>query len=743
MIGMVRGKGRWFASLMVTTALGGGLLIPAMAAGQEGAAPSGSGSTEAVEERRSFNIPAQSLAGALTQFGVQSGMQVSVRGDVVEGLDTSGVNGLMTPELALRRLLAGTGIVYEVTDGDTVTLTRVAAGRDEVTLLDPVRVEGEAGRQGAVRVGPADLARRAPADVQDVFAGEPAVSVGSSIPISQKIYVHGVEETNLAVSVDGARQNNKVFHHSGTNLIDPSLLKAVEIEPGVAPADAGPAAMGGSIRFETVDAADVLTPDEMIGGFVKSSYNSNGDTLTGNITTYGQYEGLELLGSFNRASGDEFKDGSGDTVVGSEAALTSALAKLAYEFDSGHPIEFAHERVRDDADRPYRANFQGLSGADDSRNYNMQRQNYVLTYSNTKPEGWLDPTLVLAYADTDLEVLDPFGSIGSTSSISGKLENRFPVPFGSVTAGLDFYKDHAEYVDPTAEYAERATNIGLFAQARLEPIDNAHLSFGMRGDRQWFRGTDGTKLMNNGVSGNVHAEYEAFDILTVHAGYSHVWGGISLAENFIQNPAWTYDDGIDPVQADNITVGLTARYEGFTVGGNVFRTQLYDVRDPDYTDGPGLTEDFLSKGFDVGLGYDWGDGFANVKYALTDISVDGEYPDSFTTQYLGAPLGEQIVIEAEHAFEEWGLTVGSLVQIALADDRPADAGNKPYEAYRVADFYVEYAPDFLPNVTTRLDLKNAFNETYADRATYGQEFDTVDPLYEPGRSVRMSVKVAF
>ena len=54
----------------------------------------------------------------------------------------------------------------------------------------------------------------------------------------------------LAVTVDGAAQNNKVFHHNGTTLIDPSLLKAVRVDAGVAPADAGFAALTGSIVYE-------------------------------------------------------------------------------------------------------------------------------------------------------------------------------------------------------------------------------------------------------------------------------------------------------------------------------------------------------------------------------------------------------------------------------------------------------------------------------------------------------------
>ena len=85
-----------------------------------------------------------------------------------------------------------------------------------------------------------DLETIEPDDLQDVFKNEPTVQVGSSLPISQKIYVQGIEENNLAVTIDGSRQNNKIFHHNATTYIDPVMLKQVRIDPGVAPADGGP-----------------------------------------------------------------------------------------------------------------------------------------------------------------------------------------------------------------------------------------------------------------------------------------------------------------------------------------------------------------------------------------------------------------------------------------------------------------------------------------------------------------------
>ncbi|WP_157783918.1 TonB-dependent receptor, partial [Sinorhizobium fredii] len=314
-----------------------------------------------VGNARTFNIPSQSLASALNAFGRQSGLQVTLAAATSHGVRSSAVSGTMDPQQALARLLSGTGIAYEISGGTAVIGSPDAAGgggaiaADGATVLDPISAFG-GGKLGAgeIVITSEELELKHPANIADVFAGEPGISVGSSLPMSQKVYVHGIEETNLAVTIDGSRQNNKVFHHSGTNLIDPGLLKAVGVDAGVAPADAGPGALGGAISYETKDARDMLDGDGF-GGFATSSYNFNSDTITTGVSAYGIREGLEFLGYFNFGNGNDFSAGNGSDVEGTSTDLLSGIGKLAYEFDSGDRVEISHERVHDDAPRPFRA----------------------------------------------------------------------------------------------------------------------------------------------------------------------------------------------------------------------------------------------------------------------------------------------------------------------------------------------------------------------------------------------------
>lgn len=711
---------------------------------------------------RSFNIPAQPLVSALNAFGRQSGLQVTLAASTSRGISAQAVSGNLTPDQALARMLAGTGVSYRIANGTAVISAPANAAGDlpaeGATTLRPIVLQGQPGAEGDVGetvIGLEQLERINPTDLADVFREQAGVQVGSSLPMSQKVYVHGVEETNLAVSIDGARQNNKVFHHNATNLIDPSLLKAVDVDAGIAPADAGPGALAGSINYETKDAIDLLAPGKSFGGLVTSTYNFNSDTVTTGLGAYGVHEGFEFLGFFNFGKGDDIVGGNGREVSGTETDLLSGLGKLAYEAESGDRFEISYDRSRDDGLRPYRANAGHIVRPPWEplvRNYKIDRQNFVFTYTDTSPEGWWDPRVVLAYSGSEVTVpvYGPAGYLydatGNTTSFNGKFENKFSFEIGNVVAGVDFYSDIADLDADVDSSKEKARNVGFYAQARLEPWDRTRLSFGGRADHQWFTGVGGQDYDNGGLSANISGEYDLTDVLTAKAGFSHVWAGIPLAENFVMNPAWTYGpDGPEPVTANNYMIGLEAEYEGFTAEASVFRTDIYNARAVRYNPpaaGAIIERDMESQGFELGAGYEWANGYVKVKYAHIRVDIDGAPADSDTGNYLATPVGDIITITAAHTFVDWGLTVGGDIEIAPEYDHVA-SGAPAYKAYEVVNLFAEWKPEALPNFTFRAEVQNVFDETYSDRATYGQEFGTVRPLYEPGRSFLLTAKATF
>lgn len=116
--------------------------LSAEATSHSAATPSRAAELAQAAEAKHFDIAAQPLAGALTRFRKQSGLQLAYRTEEIRDLQSPGASGTMLPEEALRRLLAGTGLVFEFTGTRTVTLAKVdATGAQQMA---PITVEGKA-----------------------------------------------------------------------------------------------------------------------------------------------------------------------------------------------------------------------------------------------------------------------------------------------------------------------------------------------------------------------------------------------------------------------------------------------------------------------------------------------------------------------------------------------------------------------------------------------------------------------
>lgn len=706
-----------------------------------------------------FRIEPKSRLSALADFTTTTGIQVvRLGGGSISGASPA-VSGRLAAETALREILAGSNLAYRFTGPRTVT---IESAPDAAIALETISVtEVSIGRGGIseIDITSADIERRNATDLRGVFRGEPSIVVGSSLPMSQKLYVQGIEETNLAISIDGSRQNNKVFHHNATTMIDPSLLRAVRVDAGVAPADAGPGALGGAIAYFTKDARDFLSADGF-GGSIKSTFNFNGNVSTTNLTSYSRQGEFEALGSFTYGKGSEFRAGNGEQVLGSATNVLSGLGKLAYQNADGHRWSISHEQIRDDAIRPFRANAVQIYGSQTTplvRPYKLDRQNTVVSYSNVSPEGWWKPNVVLGYNSTQVAVDQYAGatpetysytSEGVTDSLNGKLENKFALPIGDIVAGIDFYRDRARSIERTYRTAETADNIGAYAQARLTFLDNAKLSFGLRGDHQQFGGINGFRSSDQGLSSNVSGEYALTSHLTAKAGYSNVWAGVPLAENYVQNPAWNYGTGPRAVTSDNATAGLVAHFASFRIEGGVFRTRIWDARVPLWAADMALRAfDVQSQGFHVGGAYSWDDGFVRLQFVRTDATINGRPADSYLGKYLTAPIGDILTVQVAHSFVPLSLTIGGDVEIAFEDDsllNPA-TGIGRLDGYEVVNVFAEHRPIAVPSLTLRGEVRNLLNQTYAARGTYGLEYGSgvVRPLYDPGRSYLVSAKLTF
>ena len=631
----------------------------------------------------------------------------------------------------------------------------LAQSADEQPLfLGTLRIESADAQAllGNDEITEEEIEARNPSSTKDVFAGESSVTASGGAAIGQKVFVNGIEESLLSVTIDGARQNKSAFHHTGNVLLDPELLKAVEISRGLAPADAGAGALAGAIAYETKDAADLLDEGDDFGGYFKLGASANGDGLEGALALYGMSGGLEYVLSATRRDSDDYEDGDDATVVGTGADLADYVGKVAFTAEAGYRLAFAASQTEDTGQRAAQAgpggilfirpDFFGVVGRESVMTPGLSRRtSYTLTVTNEQPQGIWDPTIQLSSNDQEI---DASGVYGINTSFSGTVKNRFQIASGTITAGADFFRESAEGQGRGpgpfgSSGKEEMQNIGALVQVRQDVGDRVSLSYGGRYDAQEFTGADGSGFSDSDISANGSVDVILSDTWTLNAGLASSWGGYELGEAALVNfgAAWDYI-GFTTSRANAGRVGLRFDNGTWKASAALFRTDVEDISAVLPTMGArGATADLSSQGVDASVQYDWAAGFAKVNWTHADVELDGDAVGS-TAYYLGRPVGDVVALETGwDVTPEW--RVGGTAEIALENDDAA----KTLPAYQMANAYVTYRPTGMKNLEVRFDVRNAFDESYVSRSSDGIDNARVVPLNEPGRTLAVTTKVRF
>ena len=189
-----------------------------------------------------------------------------------------------------------------------VAALAIGANAAENVTLSGVEVSSSSGGYG---VDDIKISTRNAGLVKDVMRDIPGVYVGGTNGMNQKIYMRGVSDRGLNITIDGAKQNGNTFHHNADLLIDPDLIKAVDVEVGSRSVVNGSGALGGSVAFKTVDAKDLLDDGEAIGAKIKTGYASNNSEFSQGLMLFtAPVEGLDFIAAINHKGYEYGKSGN-------------------------------------------------------------------------------------------------------------------------------------------------------------------------------------------------------------------------------------------------------------------------------------------------------------------------------------------------------------------------------------------------------------------------------------------------
>lgn len=648
--------------------------------------------------------------------------------------------GATTSSTALQRIVVGTG-------ADRVAIdTPQAVSVLEQSAIDEIQ----------------------PENIGDLFRESPGVSiVGSDSVLGQSINIRGVgealsgDEKRIILQVDGVNKFHEQYR-VGSFFSDPELYKQVEVLRGPAFSTLyGAGAMGGVVRFETRDASDFLAPGDMVGGRLKTSWNSNGNGWLGSAIVAAQpLENLELLGAFNYRQSQNNTDGQGNKIAETDFTAVSGLGKARYTFG-------------ENGDQAVFGSYQRWSSDEDDQSYDQTE--IENTFGNVD-RSVTDQTLIAGYQNhfSGNDMLDVSAQV-SWSKTKVDQDNQDEICFGP-TSCLYPLGTSSSYSYET--WQARADNTATF---ELSPGWWAYLTTGLEGQYQerlnpriWANGTangSGSHPEGETIVLGAYAQSELvwndrvsiipgvrFDYSAVHVGSVTVYNSTtddfdtidinSTETEFAVSPKlaalfkvtdWLGVFGslartermptLDEIFADyqvndvekeisnNIEAGFTLNFEDILRSGDTaqlkttaFRNKITDYY-ATFWDGSVVQTEIIPEALYQGIEIEAAYGTQSWYGSLGASLVRGT--NETTGGNLNAVPADSIFMRVGYAHRPWGLDFGWRGEFFAAQDR-IGADEERTAGYALHNFYAAWTPDEgrFANSELRFNVDNVFDKSY-------------------------------
>lgn len=668
--------------------------------------------------------------------------------------------------------------------------TAVNANDTDTDSLKGIEQISVVGAATNLNIDAEDLENIQANDLSDVFRLSPSVSVGGSIGIAQKVYIRGLEDSMLNVTVDGAQQTSTLFHHIGRVNIDPDLLERIEIQAGAGEATSGPGAIGGSIRFKTKDANDLLADDEVFGGRLKANYFSNDGTRYSG-TVYGRLsDDWGVLGYYSDVDRENMEDGNGDPILGSAADQTMLFVKASGSIGENQYLSVSAERRDEEGAFSARPNWIVQEG-DALYPSDAERITYVANYHINHSE--LVNIEATAYSTSSSFRGGRFDWLAEIDTFGFDLRNSSDFGDHTFIYGVDYRSDKVDsgyaIPQPEEDHAEEGSVTGLYAQGYSDITPQLLVSYGVRVDDYSYEQkillddyygdviTDvPATLDDTEVSINLGLSYTVNEFWTLGLGYAEAARGKQIGDGFTLD-SYLYDRTENPVVNDDLkpetvaNIEASVEYSGENLSAKfaVFQSALDDV----IFDGANATSVYNnigtidSDGIEFDVAYRWND--LNLFFGVSTVDAeldprDGLYAadyssvplNSYAFNALGNSRGDTFVLGAEYELSEniqFGANVTRVSSLTIEtlhsdlDQGWVDALyqlNKP--GYTTVDAFVKW--QVTDSVLVNLAVTNLFEKLYRDHSSVGDYsgvpgYGIVVGPNEAGRDIRLSVSFDF
>lgn len=584
-------------------------------------------------------------------------------------------------------------------------------------------------------------------EMKDAFRHSPDVNVGGGQEVGQKIYVRGIEDTQLNVTVDGARQSGYMFHHRGRVTVDLELIKQVDVVSGTGSALAGAGALGGAIRFDTKDAEDLLRPGSTYGAFVKGRYQTVSDEKGASLGLFAkptERTGILLYGTL--AESIDYRTGNGARQDYTAAKPKSYLAKATYKPGENQKLTLSTVARVDNATRLLRAHF-GSFPANGPRDEKFKNETYTLRYDLT-PSNLLN-IRAEAY-DTKTEFSQANAGVvnlGTSQTTGVDLRNLFKFGRLNVTAGADYAREKGEAVRTTASASETVNIFGVYAQGDYSLTERWGLSAGLRFDDYNLKDISSQSVSDTGVSPNVGVRYALTKEQGLFANYSQAFKGPTPIEAYTLAGATgaASNPNVKGTRAETSEIGWEQKKEVLTTRVSAFYTKFNHPLDNVLVGGIATRQnvpDIKSQGFTLSANsvlnkFELGGSYTHMRLSFGDQPIGYSGGTAFNR---GAPTGDRVNARLGYRFTELNL-VASFQSLLVMDLDRLPVGQSEQEGYDIHDINLSWLPN--DRVQVNFTVQNIFDRYYVAQGTPLVGTNGVSSVFEPGRDFRLSASYLF
>lgn len=616
--------------------------------------------------------------------------------------------------------------------------------------------------------------------VGEILKNVPGVQAGHPSAIGQRFKIRGMDDQFINVTIDGARQEGYHFHHAGNYGIDPEMLKQVDIKVGSNSITYDTGAIGGALKFETVDAGDLLEPGQLFGAKGKLNYSSNGSEFQQSLATYGRLGAVDLLGYFthrNMHDAESGRDSYGRDSIPTDGKLINYLLKAKFNLTDEQYINVSTEHYKNDADTNFRLNFGDDINEGKKGKYAIDRKTHNITYGYTSVDNDLIDLKISAYhteqAFTHMREITGngkgFDSIVETQGIKVRNTSSFDTQklAHALIYGYEYFDTRMAYTDVTENAYKKETERGNASSIYLEDdiqFADFHIIPGIRWDHYKYHTINKQNELfdrtYSHVSKALGVKYELGASTTLFANYTELFRGPLGKEIGLGRTG--HNDNLKATTGYNLETGLVGSYPGvfaendtLMVSGKVFQTNLKNLSTTLAKRELHNIPKSRLEGFELATGYKLGNLSLKATYAKVDnkiIQGNELINKAFTKGLEFEPsIGDSITVGGSYLFEKTDIELGWNTRFVMSKNSKGKEKNENKEdiivdvnkpGYGVSNMYISWAPKLgvFKNTELLFGVDNIFDKRYNEHSYY---LNTTRGQEEKGRTYKATISYKF